>query len=193
MFEYIHSLNPSWKIDKPNEFKEQTQQVIHRFLFSHIPTKHKSISPKDIDDALRQERQEFTSSLIKDRVQNNQLPFLMEKIINRDHHFIISKGGRPRSTNTISYNDPYKNPFISYFCYYGIDSHPTGNKLFDDIYRNITELLKDKLQNDQDINLDFLNTLIPVIERHYENFPHTENGNKILELAEKTRRNILYL
>lgn len=170
IFEYIHTKHPSWKIDDQDKFKNESQRVIHEFLGSHIPKRHKNISATDIDEALILERQEFISELLKDKYKNDQVPIIMEKIINRDHHFIITRGGRPRLTDNIKRDDPYTNPFTSYFCYFGVDEHSTGNKLFDDIYDKSVRLLNDRLQNDPRISLNFLNTLIPVLERHYENF-----------------------
>lgn len=160
IFLALHEIRPHWKVD--DVLKQQlidagisTASII---LFpGGEKTFHRSISREPLDPSSSHfsliaeeikkrtnQMQEIFNSKKEEEEDNQDLHFILNGIIKKDHVNLCERGGRQRSKNEGQY-DPRMDPFLSHLCYYGIEANSTGMVEFDLIFKYITQIYETRL------------------------------------------------
>lgn len=159
-----------------NETSPSIPRIPHKIL-----TKNKAWIEKEVVDPLNELQDILNGD--KESLGENILERLVYKILNVDIDFVSF--GRPERSGFHNKNDPHYNPYLSFFCYYGLEAHPTGIAEFDVMYKDIL-LTLNRLAHTGDRN-DFLiyETLCNVriiIDKYYKttSYPMSTETKKLL-------------
>ena len=77
---------------------------------------------------------------------------LLQMILQRDHQFIFSKGGRP-NRNDSEKGDNLKNKFFSFTKTYLNDKTPTGDAALDQLYAKLHDWVIDRPEHDEVVEI----------------------------------------
>lgn len=122
---------------------------------------HKSVDsswPESLDRAIREMRDTLNElsyrelkdkgEIPKERVYEKLLYRVVRNIIDRDGHFLIVEGGRPRARSQEGETSPNKDPFLSHLCYFGFEGQASTEE-YRQFWKEIIDFIKNKAKSGQ--------------------------------------------
>jgi hypothetical protein len=183
LFLWLHQRYPEWRIDEETakQIEKESSHVFKKFLNgNNSPIHHTSATNEDIEDSLRVQINYMRDILegktleeIMEETIKNPIPDITYKIIYRDNLY-YDRGGRPgrRGTSEDNSPTPLEDKYLSHFCYYGLQGHPTGSKEFDQLFKEVRDYAITVVQ-EENMNIDLFDAINQVI-RNY-NIYHPDN------------------
>ncbi len=108
-------------------------------------------------------------------ITENIVPELTRKILSRDQYY-YDLGGRPMRSvaNNADTPKPLEDKFLSHFCYYGLQGHPTGSAEFDKLFQEVRNYALGVLQEEEQKPADIHDSINQVITNYNIHHPNNE-------------------
>lgn len=158
IFHYLSEIRPSWRItnDFRREIKAAVEGPIRKFLGHdvdektdiNIPINHTGdIVFPAIEEQINKQLQKMQRAFNKPSRQSlpipKSIPRITRGIIEIDHMYFASfPNGRERRLKDVSMHNSYSDPYLSHFCYFGLEGHSTGMSEYDQMFGDMKNFYK---------------------------------------------------
>ncbi len=145
LFEYVALCQPSWRIAEEtlSDLTFQAVVAFNRFFAQGWHQQTRATTPHLIEEEVGEAVLALQYAL-DHRLAERELLLseLWVDIVRRDHFFLVTKEGRPRSKSPHVAASPAA-PYFSHLCQYGFGQIPVGLAEFDQLFREITRALQE--------------------------------------------------
>lgn len=146
LFEYVALSQPNWRIAEEtlNDLTFQVTVAFNRFFAQGWHQQTRETTPRLVEEEVGEAVLALQYALEHTLVERELLlSELWVDIVRRDHFFLITKEGRPRSKFPPGAASPAA-PFFSHLCQYGFGQIPVGLAEFDHLFREIAQALQER-------------------------------------------------
>ena len=147
IWKYLALEHPSWKMSQEliDNLKREVSPRIEKFVAGSKDTRaHLEQTSQLIKQSIGAEIDNMAAVFNGEEEIENKEALLLKickDVVDRDHNWLVvhDAEGRPRSSKSSS--NPIVDPFLSHFCYYGLEEKKTGAEEYDKMFQEAKKTL----------------------------------------------------